>query len=226
VNLHLGILRLAGITTVDFWNISDGIAIGGNRVPFTSALPDRSLSAPTTNMMLAEWDHIYWASDNMDRNIGYAIELTLDFFSNGGTMFINIPTKRIDDDDNAALEFLPFERMERLPPGQQSFIIQTNSKVTPLPDIEGAPELTIRRNLLSYYPVVPFGGSIVLYNADFRTRTPFGNQDFNGSKVISVANPEQNIVFFGIDITEITTDSDLAGLIRYSVIETLGFEQN
>jgi hypothetical protein len=223
---HLNLLRLNGIDVVDYIDISDGNAVGGNRVPFTSAFPDRSLAAPTTNMMLAEWDHIYWVSDNLDRNIGYALEMTLEFFRNGGTMFIAIPTKRIPD-DNPLLEFLPFERMAQLPPGQQSFILQTNSKVTPDASIvgTGAPELTIRRNLLSYYPIVPFGGSVILYNADFRTRTPFGTSEFAGSKVISVTNPEKNILYFGIDFIEFTADSDLEGLIRYSVIETLGFEQ-
>jgi hypothetical protein len=220
---HLSLLRENGIDVVDYIDISDGNAISGQRVPFTSALPDRSLADPTTNRMLAEWDHIYWVSDNLDRNISYALEMTLDFFNKGGTMFINIPTKRISD-DNPLLEFLPFERMEQLPAGQQSFIIQSNSLVTPFPGVTGIPILTIRRNLLSYYPIVPFGGSVSLYNADFRTRTPFGTSDFNGSKVVAVTNPEQDILYFGIDFFEFTADSDLSSLVRYSVIETLGFQ--
>jgi hypothetical protein len=154
VNLHLDILRQAGITTVDFWNISDGIAIGGNRVPFTNAFPDRSLVDPTINLMLAEWDHIYWLSNNLDRNIGYAIETTLGFFENGGTMFINIPTKRIPD-DSPVLEFLPFERMATLPAGQQSFFIANGSEVIPRKPSQTRRGLFSEETSLPLYPSYP-----------------------------------------------------------------------
>jgi hypothetical protein len=225
VNLHLGILRLAGITTVDFWNISDGIAIGGNRVPFTNAFPDRSLVDPTINLMLAEWDHIYWLSNNLDRNIGYAIETTLGFFENGGTMFINIPTKRIPD-DSPVLEFLPFERMATLPAGQQSFFIANGSEVIPSETITDPPRLVFRRNQLAAVPIVPFGETVRLFEADFKTRPVFGQPiDFEGSKLISATNPQESILFFGIDLSEFTADSDLTRLIRFAAIETLGFQQ-
>lgn len=225
VNLHLDLLRQAGITTVDFWNISDGIAIGGNRVPFTNAFPDRSLIDPTVNLMLAEWDHIYWLSNNLDRNIGYAIEMTLRFFENGGTMFINIPTKRIPD-DSPVLEFLPFERMETLPAGQQSFFIANGSEVIASETITDPPRLVFRRNQLASVPIVPFGETVRLFEADFKTRPVFGQPiDFQGSKLISATNPQESILFFGIDISEFTADSDRSGLIRFAAIETLGFQQ-
>jgi hypothetical protein len=238
--LHLGILRDIGFETIDYLDISDGTATGGRRVVLSSAFPDRSLGAPTINKMLAEWDHIYWVSDNLDRNIGYAIELTLEFFRNGGTMFVNIPTKVLFD-DNPVLEFLPFERVQPVPQGQQSFIIQNNSLVTATPQASSLPYLRFRRNLIATFPIVPFGETVELFEAPFRVRNVVGQlNDFDGSRLISAMNPEQNMLFFGIDLSEFDRDqrtvtqsgqqvvlpgSDLSGLLRYSCIDILGFQQ-
>jgi hypothetical protein len=84
---HIDILKNIGLEVIDYIDISDGSGLGGNRVPFSNALPNRSLVSPTINRMLAQWDHIYWVSDDLNRNIGYALELTFEFFQNGGTMF-------------------------------------------------------------------------------------------------------------------------------------------
>lgn len=239
-NQHLNVLRSIGIDKVDYLDISDGTATGGRRVILSAALPDRSLGAPTINKMLAEWDHIYWVSDNLDRNIGYALELTLEFFANGGTMFVNIPTKVLFD-DNPVLEFLPFERVEPVPQGQQSFIIQNNSLVSATPEVSDLPYLRFRRNLIATYPIVPFGETVELFEAPFRIRNVIGAvNEFDGSKLISAMNPEQTILFFGIDLSEFDTQertvtqggqqvvlpaSDLQGLIRYTSIDILGFQQ-
>jgi hypothetical protein len=228
--LHLQALSAAGITQIDYFNISDGTATGGRRVALTSAFPNRSLGAPTINKMLAEWDHIYWISDNLDRNIGYALELTIDFFSNGGTMFINIPTKVLFD-DNPLLEFLPFERVQPVPQGQQSFIIQNNSIVTLAADAPNEvtvnpPHLQFRRNLLGAFPIVPFGNSINLFEAPFRVRSVTGViSNFDGPKLISTTNSEKSVLFFGIDLSEFTADSELGRLIELTCLEILGFEQ-
>ena len=80
-NLHIGLLASVGITNFDYIDITDGLATGGRRVVLSQAFPNRALVVPTTNMMLAEWDHIYWISQDLDRNIGYALEMTLDFFT-------------------------------------------------------------------------------------------------------------------------------------------------
>lgn len=223
--LHRQALASAGITQVDYINISDGTATGGRRVPLTRAFPNRSLGAPTINKMLAEWDHIYWISDNLDRNIGYALELTIEFFNNGGTMFINIPTKVLFD-DNPLLEFLPFERVESVPQGQQSFIIQNNSLTIPAPDLVNPPNLQFRRNLLGVFPIVPFGNSVNLFEAPFRVRRVTGQiADFDGPKLISATNENRSVLYFGIDLSEFTANSELGRLIELTCLEILGFEQ-
>jgi len=225
--LHLNLLAELGFTEVDYIDISDGQATGGQRVPFTTALPARALAEPTINLMMAEWDHIYWMSNNLDRNIGYAIEYTTRFFDEGGTMFINMPTKNVPS-DNPIFQFLPFQRMETLPTGEQSFFIANGSEIEANEDVlDNPPQLTFRRNLLSYYPIIPFGETVELFEADFQTRAPITGQisDFDGSKLISSTNPEENILFFGIDLTEFTEDSDLVRLLEITCIETLGFQQ-
>lgn len=226
IQQHFNLLRNVGIDQFDFMNITDGVTTGGQRVVLSSAFPDRSLGNPTINTMLAEWDHIYWVSNNLFRNIGYALELTVRFFENGGTMFINIPTSDLPS-DNPLFQFLPFQRMEILPSGQQSFFIANNSMIIPTEFVSNPPVLQFRRNLLSYYPVIPFGETVPLFEADFKTRaavTGFIN-DFNGSKLISATNPDESILFFGIDLREFTAASDLTRLIEITCIEILGFQQ-
>lgn len=239
-NQHLNLLRSIGITEVDYLDISDGSAIGGNRVTLSSAFPNRILAAPTINKMLAQWDHIYWVSDNLDRNIGYALEITFEFFQNGGTMFVNIPTKVLFD-DNPVLEFLPFERVQPIPQGQQSFIIQNNAEVTATSAVDNAPYLRFRRNLLAVFPIIPFGETVELFNAPFRVRNAAGIvTNFQGSNLISAMNPEQSILYLGIDLTEFDTlertvtqsgqqvtlpASDLNGLLRFATIDILRFAQ-
>lgn len=224
-NLHLDILSDIGITQVDYINISDGLSAGGRRVPLTFAFPNRSLAAPTINKMLAEWDHIYWISDNLDRNIGYAFEMTLEFFERGGTMFINIPTKILFE-DNVLLQFLPFQRVQTVPQGQSTFIIANQSLIVPTSDVNNPPVLRFRRNLLATYPVIPLGETIELFEAPFRVRNAVGiTSDYNGPKVISAMNPDQSILYFGIELSEFTADSELARLLEFVCIETLGFQQ-
>jgi hypothetical protein len=224
-NLHLGILSDIGISQVDYLNISDGLTIAGRRVPLTQAFPNRSLAAPTINKMLAEWDHIYWISDNLDRNIGYAFELTLEFFERGGTMFINIPTKILFE-DNVLLQFLPFQRVQTVPQGQSTFIVANQALLIPTSEVNNPPVLRFRRNLLASFPVIPLGETIELFEAPFRVRNAIGiTSDYNGPKVISAMNPDQSILYFGIELSEFTADSDLDRLVEFVCVETLGFRQ-
>jgi len=223
--LHLALLAENGFTEIDYIDIRDGEAVGGRRVPFSAGFPDRSLADPTINLMMAQWDHIYWVSNDLDRNIGYALELTLQFFEEGGTMFINIPTKNLLP-DNDLFEFLPFQGFESVPAGFNNFQISGNSLVTPAPSIENPPVLRFSRQLTAARPIIPFGETVNLFEADFRVRPFFGPvQDFDGNKLIAATNPEQSILFFGIDINEFTDESDISRLIELTCNEILGFNQ-
>ncbi|MCH8494521.1 MAG: hypothetical protein LAT57_02675, partial [Balneolales bacterium] len=175
-------------------------------------------------------------SDNLDRNIGYALEMTLEFFENGGTMFVNIPSKILFD-DNPVLEFLPFERIQQ-PPAGRTFILQNNSVVTGLRSEFETPYLRFRRNLVDSYPVVPFSETVRLFEAPYRTRVPFppSTTDFDGTKLISAVNPDNSVLFFGIDLNEFDREervvsgetlpaSNLSALIELTCIDILNFEQ-
>lgn len=234
--LHRNLLASVGITEVDYINITDGTATGGRRVILSRAFPNRALVVPTINKMMAEWDHIYWISDNLDRNIGYALEMTLEFFENGGTMFVNIPSKILFD-DNPVLEFLPIERIQSPPPGR-TFILQNNSVVAGLRSEFETPYLRFRRNLVDSFPVVPFGETVRLFEAPYRTRVPFppSTTDFDGTKLISAVNPDNSVLFFGIDLNEFDQNervvsgetlpaSNLSALIEITCIDILKFEQ-
>ena len=249
-DLHLGLLEDVGIDQVDYIDISDGQSLGGTRVPFTSALPNRVLAEPTINMMLAEWDYIYWISDDLDRNIGYALEITDQFFEEGGKMFINIPIEYLAD-RNSLFQFLPFQGVQQASysePGRNpQFIINNCTEVSATSEINYSPNLRFEGSKLPSYSVVPFSESINLFSADFSLllRNPNAIEEYDGNELISTMNPDQSIVYFGIDIDEFTTEdnnscetpestdenpqyyppSDLSGLIEFLTIETLGFEQ-
>lgn len=248
IDLHLNLLAQLGIDRVDRMDITDGVAQGGRRVVLSSRFPNRALVVPTTNMMLAEWDHIYWISNDLDRNIGYALEMTIDFFSQGGTMFVNIPTKSVPD-DNPSLEFLPFDRIQQPPPARR-FFVANNSVLTATSDVTdlinspqttttSVPYLRFGRNQVpNLFPVVPFGETIELFEANFQIQTlfPVTTAPFDGPKGIASVSPDNAILYFGVDFNEFDQQervvsgetlpaSDLAGLLRLLVLDILNFEQ-
>ncbi|MCC5925207.1 MAG: hypothetical protein JJU41_01490 [Bacteroidetes bacterium] len=249
INLHLDLLAQIGIDNVDLMNITDGNASGGRRVVLSSQFPNRALVVPTTNMMLAEWDHIYWLSNDLDRNISYAIEMTIDFFANGGTMFVNIPTKNDVPADSPVFEFLPFDRIQS-PPAARRFFIANNSELTATEDavnlinsgqtsITEVPYLRFTRNQVSnLFPVVPFGETIQLFEANFQVQTlfPVTTSPYEGPKGIASVSPTNSVLYFGVDLNEFDQNervvgdetlpaSDLAGLLRLLVLDILNFEQ-
>lgn len=243
--LHLDLLNQIGISEVDYIDISDGQVLGGTRVPLTNAFHDRSLADPTINLMLAQWDYIYWISDDLDRNIGYALELTEQFFDEGGKMFINIPIEYLAE-RNSLFQFLPFQGIQREPnlPGRSpTFRIQRCTEITASDDIDYTPNLRLSRIIFPSNPIIPFSESISLFEADFSLilRNPTELGDYDGLSLISAMNPDRSIVYFGFDLANFTTQdsnpcedpetdepfppSDLEGLIEFLTIETLGFEQ-
>lgn len=221
LNNHLNWLRQSGITTVDVIQATDGTASGGFKAPLSVAF-QKTLD-PTMNKTFAKWDYIYWVSENLDRNITYALEMTVDFFRTGGKMFINIPTKTLPSTD-PVFTFLPFDRLG-VPgvTGAQGFLIQSNTALTPV-DVLTAPNARIgAANITGVSPLVPTGGSKVLYNAVFRVRQLIGSQPFTGNPAIAVIGADGNMAYLGIDAASINP-ADIQPMIRFIVIDQLGFQ--
>lgn len=241
--LHLGLLNDVGITKVDYIDISDGRVSGGTRVPLSAAFHSRTLADPTINLTLSKWDYIYWVSDDLNRNIGYALEITQKFFEDGGKMFVNIPVKFISS-QNSLFQFLPFQAIqEPIDERNAQFILRSCSEISASTGLNFTPDLRFKQNVFPTNPIIPFQESVQLFEGDFkyllRNPTQFG--DYDGVSVVSSMNPEQTILYFGFDLSVFTTasenrctdpdtgqalpPSDLEGLIEFITIETLGFEE-
>jgi hypothetical protein len=220
---HLNWLASAGITDVDVKYARDGVATINFKAPLSAAF-QRTVE-PTMNMALAKWDYIYWVSNDLDRNITYALEMTLRFFQNGGKMFINIPTKRMPESD-AVFQFLPFERIAPLPPGAIGFLIPANSPFTNVDATDDAPHAqTFSSNITGVYPLISSSDSKSLYSIPFRVRPQFGaSTPYSGDGSIVVIDPTNSIAFLGLDSSTIR-QSDMADLLKYIIIDELGFEQ-
>ncbi len=214
---HRQVLMELGIENFDYLQATDGVAAGGQKVPLSAAF-HRPFD-PTLNKVLAEWDHIYWVSDDIDRNITYALRSTIEFFENGGTMFVNIPTKRLSEED-AIFDFLPFARMESVPPGLTSFQLQRDALMLPL-DTENLDTLRIIRDSQSSYPILPAGDTRRFFDAEFRTR-PFFNPDLEFSRLLVSGSPDNSIIFFGYQLERIESGPALTESIRY-LLEELNF---
>jgi len=222
LNDHLRWISESGISQVDVIQATDGVASGGFKSPLSLAF--QKTIEPTMNKSLAKWDYIYWVSDNLDRNINFALEMTIDFFRNGGKMFINIPTKNLPSTD-PVFTFLPFDRFG-VPGvvGSQGFLIQGSSAIT-VGDIPDAPVGTIgSAQIFGLPPLVPTGGSSVLYNAAFRVRQ-FGGASvvYSGNPAISVISAEKDMAYFGLDATTIN-QSHIQPMIQFIIINQLGFQ--
>ncbi len=221
LNNHLTWLAQSGITAVDVMQATDGTATGGFKAPLSAAF-QKTLD-PTMNKTFAKWDYIYWVSENLDRNITYALEMTVDFFREGGKMYINIPTKTLPSTD-PVFTFLPFDRLG-VPgiTGAQGFLIQSNTALTPV-DVPSAPSGRIgSANITGVSPLVPSGGSKVLYNAVFRVRQLIGSQLYTGNPVIAVLGADGNMAYLGLDAASINP-ADIQPMIRFIVIDQLGFQ--
>ncbi len=214
---HRQILRDLGIDRFDYIATLDGAASGGQKVPISTAF-HRPVD-PTLNRVLAEWDHIYWVSDDLDRNITYALRSTIGFFENGGTMFINIPTKTLNEDD-AIFNFLPFERLEQVPAGLNSFQIPNNTRLLPV-DPQNLDTLRVTRDSQSAFPLFPAGDTRLFYDAEFRTR-PFFDPSLEFSRLLVSGSADNSIIFFGFQLERIEAGEPLNRTMRY-FLEELNF---
>ncbi len=211
VAFHTAFLDQLGIT-YDYWDISEALIPSGNVLP--------TPFDPTLPLVLAQWDHIYYISNSLERNLLYALEFTSDFLAEGGSMFINIPSRGISSqNEDAVFNFLPFSGFQELPAGESRFILFPNTEIES--QNASIPDLTLASGSQNTLPLVPEGDANLFYNAEFTLR---GEHEI--SRLIAASNNDQNILFFGIDMRDITEDSPLDQTMEYFLLDHLGFETN
>jgi len=215
---HLNLLQQNGISP-DIWIINDG-DVSQDKVALSNAFP--AVIDPTLIKTLSKWDHIYWISNDLDRNITYAQEILDEFFDNGGTSFINIPMKNIDEED-PVFNFLPVDSIQT---GQ--FLILEDSLVTPT---DAAITNTLRVESGSFalsgvFPVKGVSGSTSLYQANFVRRTATGGvRAYNDYQFVTIENTEGNVIYFSLDLSNLNGNNNISDMIQEVVIERLGFKQ-
>ena len=218
LNFHSSAIRELGFD-FDVWNITDGQTDGGRKVRLSSAFP--SVVDPTLQLTLAQWDFIYWFSNDINRNITFAQEILSDFFDGGGKLFATIPMTSLSPDD-LIFSFLPVNRLASLPQFTTSFLLQNGTEVS---SVFSGPTLKTSQRLTTIVPMEPIGAARALYEADFRVRRFDGStQDFDGVEYISIFNSEENFIFFGMDLQTINTDNNVPELLQNLLIDELGFE--
>lgn len=219
---------------MDFWDISDGEVITGQGVPLSRALPQ--LIDPTLQRTLADWDHIYWLSNNLLRNIAFATEATPEFLNQGGSIFVNIPTSRIEE-DHPSVTFLPFQRMERIPSGQSSFGIGRDEFIAPSDASMAFDTLYTNSGIANTFPLHLSSDMTSVLKADFQTRPSRLRSGFANN--ISSINEEKNIAYLGFLLNgirgfelgenpseqQLTDRQNLINYLRYILIDELGFEE-
>jgi len=215
---HLDALSQNGITP-DVWVINDG-EVTQDKVALSSAFP--TVIDPTLIKTLSKWDHIYWISNDLDRNITYAQEILEEFFENGGTSFVNIPMKRIDEED-PVFNFLPVDSIQT---GQ--FLILDNTSVSPV-DASITTTLNVASGsfaLSNVFPVKGVSGSTSLYEGDFVRRTATGGvRPYNDYQFVTIENTEGNVIYFTLDLSNLNGNNNISDMIQEVVVDRLGFKQ-
>lgn len=224
-NLEYTLSKLAGINiSADVIDITDGEGFGSNGVvPLSESLP--RIIEPTLDRVLAQWDHIYWISNSLQRNINYAPEILNRFFDSGGTVFFTT-LSRVQNSSNPLLNFLPVQNYVSIDAsrGENGFRIQDDYEVSP---IGGGPVLTYQggRNQ-GIWPFVPFDESDALYEAQLLKTFITGSlESYDGPSTIAAINPEGNLIYFGIPLVDFQGDAgnDVEALLQELLINRLGF---
>jgi hypothetical protein len=215
---HLELLQAQGISP-DIWVINDG-QVEQDKVALSEAFP--TVIDPTLIKTLAKWDHIYWVSDDIDRNITYAQEILDEFFDQNGTVFVNIPMKSISRED-PVFSFLPVDSIA----AGQFYLFEDSLAFPTEPSLSDT--LKVKSGsfaLTNERPIKGVSGSTQLYAAQFRRRRPNSSQaPYFGYKGVAIENAESNLVYFSLDITILDGNNNLDNLINEIVIKRLGFKQ-
>lgn len=219
-NFHLEQLKANGIDP-DIWIINDG-EVAQDKVALSDAFP--TVIDPTLKKTLAKWDHIYWISNDINRNITYALEITDEFFANNGTMFVNIPMKSIAQSDEI-FNFIPVDSIGVLTGIQTNFLLNANTEVVPTEGISTVvPKIQVRK--VGSYPLKPTSGATQLYQTNFFATTVLGfNQDYLGYEAVGIENPERNLIYFSLDLTNINASNNVSDLLNDLLINRLNFKQ-
>ena len=222
LEFHLSRLNEIGLS-VDVWDISDGFAERGQSVNLSENLP--AVIDPTLNKTLAEWDHIYWFSNSLNRNINFAQEITSDFVDNGGTVFVNIPAIRLQS-NSALLDFLAIERQAQLPSLGTGFALANNSEIRTLNSIGSTPSLSTDRIITGIVPFQPIAGAEALLESDFFVTLVTGQvETFDDFGNIAVKNQEGNLIYLGMDLQDLNGNNNLSELLESMLIDELGFNE-
>ena len=216
---HLNLLAANGIIP-DVLNITDGEAAAGQKVRISEAFPGNLETARTD---LAQWDYIYWMSNNIDRNITFAQSLTTDFLDQGGSLLVIIPSKIIGSGDEV-FNFLPVGDVGKVEGIQTSFRLLRNSAVTPIDPT--LPELQITRTMSTVAPMQAVAGAEVLYTADFRVQIITGQIiDYTGFEDVVIKSGEGNLIYVALELTDLDGNNNVSELINELGIQELGFQQ-
>lgn len=226
-NLQYTLSRLAGINiNADVLDITDGEGFGeGGVVPLSESFP--RIIEPTLDRALAQWDHIYWISSSLQRNINYAPEILNRFFDSGGTVFFTTLT-RVQNSTNPLLNFLPIQRYVSIDAsrGENGFRIQNDYEVRPTSGNSPVLLYQAGRNT-GIWPFVPFNQEDALYEAELlKTFITGGLERYNGSSTIAAINPEGNLIYFGVPIIDFSGDGqeeNVETLLQELLINRLGF---
>ena len=220
IGFHLEQLAANGINP-DIWIINDG-EVSQEKVALSDAFP--TVIDPTLKKTLAKWDHIYWVSNDINRNITYALEITEEFFANDGTMFVNIPMKSIAQTDEI-FNFLPVDSIGVLTGIQTNFLLNANTDIVPA---AGTSMVTpkIQSRKVGSYPLKPISGATLLYQTDFFATTVLGfNQDYLAFEAVGIENPEGNLIYFSLELTNVNANNNVADLVNDLLIDRLNFKQ-
>lgn len=220
-NQHYAFLSDIGIEP-DLWLINTG-EITLDKIALSDQFP--TVVDPTLKKTLAKWDHIYWISNDIDRNITYALDITSEFFAEGGSMFVNIPMKGINQNDEI-FNFLPVDSIGVFDAGsiQTGFLLNGNTDVLPETGISDIVLQTESRQV-GVYPIKPVAGSTLLYQTDFRTTTLIGTtQDYTRFEGVGVENQEGNLIYFSLDLTNLEGNNNVSDLLSDLLIGRLNFK--
>ncbi|SMO83912.1 hypothetical protein [Gracilimonas mengyeensis] len=222
IRYHKQKLAEIGLTNFDTWDISGGEFGTDGKVRLSENLPN--VIDPVLQNTMVQWDHIYWISNSLNRNLTYAQEMLQQFFNAEGTLFINAPSSRISETD-PLLNFLPIDSFTSYTGddgrGDGPYIIR-NSEITPVA-AGSFPTLQITQSEINIYGFQVISAADALYQADIKMRTISGFEDYDAPNTIALKNPEENMIYFGIPLSNVDGYDNVTELLNQFINQELCF---